>query len=82
MDMNEVRRVYNDRLKGELELAHSGRVVAIDPESGEYTLGDDLSEALDAALAAHPAGKFGVLRIGGGAVVRVGALPEDSRMGT
>ena len=73
MDMNEVRRVYNDRLKGDLESSHSGRVVAINPESGEYYLGDDLSEALDAALAAVPDGKFGVLRIGGGAVVRVGA---------
>lgn len=73
MDLRAVHRIYDERLKAGLEPMHSGKVVAIDPETGEYFLGDDLTQALDAALAAHPGRKFGVLRIGGGAAVRVGA---------
>jgi hypothetical protein len=43
---------YDENLKDELEPEHTGRYVAIEPDSGRYFLDDTGSEALAAALAA------------------------------
>ena len=55
---------YDEKLKEELEPEHTGRYVAIEPESGRYFLADTGTDALKAALAAIPDGHFYLARVG------------------
>ena len=55
---------YDEQLKEKLEPEHTGRYVAIEPDSGRYFLDDTGSGALNAALAAIPDGLFYLARVG------------------
>src|SRR5437868_6356027 len=55
---------YDEKLREELEPEHTGRYVAIEPESGRYFLDDTGSGAINAALAEMPEGHFYVARVG------------------
>ena len=55
---------YDEHLKEELEPEHTGRYVAIEPESGRYFLDDTGSGALNAALAEMPDAHFYLARVG------------------
>jgi len=57
------QEVY-ERLKGDLEPAHEGEIVAIHPESGEHFLGKTLNEADEKAFAKHPDEWLYFVRIG------------------
>jgi len=57
-------QVYEDKLKNRLESSHKGRFVAIEPDSGNYFLGDTGSKALWAAHKAMPEKRFFLKRIG------------------
>lgn len=56
-------------IRDELEPAHEGEIVAIDPDSGEYFLGKTLMEANEAAFAKHPNELLCFVRIGSSAVM-------------
>lgn len=56
--------VYDERLKGLLEPEHTGRYVAIEPESGRYFLADTGTAALLAGRAEMPSGLFYLARVG------------------
>ena len=58
------RAFYDEHLKEELEPEHTGRYVAIEPESGRYFLADTGSGALEAALAEMPDSLFYLARVG------------------
>jgi hypothetical protein len=55
---------YDEHLKEKLEPEHTGRYVAIEPDSGRYFLDDTGSGALNAALDALPDSHFYLARIG------------------
>ena len=55
---------YDEKLKDELEPEHTGRYVAIEPDSGRYFIDDTGSEALAAALSAMPHSLFYLARVG------------------
>ena len=57
------KEIYG-RLQGELEPAHAGEIVAIDPESGDYFLGATLGKANDAAYQKYPDRWIYFVRIG------------------
>ncbi len=65
-------RIYDERLRAALEANHHGRFVAIEPESGDYFLGDTLDAAADAAQVAHTARRSHVLRVGYRAALFIG----------
>ncbi len=44
--IEHAKRIYAEKLRAELELHHLNRFVAIEPESGEYFLGDTFDEAV------------------------------------
>ena len=69
-----VKRIYEDRLRKDLESSHLDSFVAIEPESGDYFLGRTLSEASAAARATHPGRRTGVLRVGHEAALHIGAI--------
>ena len=62
--IDRAKQTYNDRLAAKLEPAHTGKIVAIEPESGAYFLGDDEVEAADNARAAGCVEPLYFLRVG------------------
>ena len=48
--IDRAKRVYADRLQLDLEREHFNRFVSIEPESGEFFIGDTLDEAVQAAV--------------------------------
>jgi hypothetical protein len=75
--MEIVRRgqeIYDRRLRAGLEATSEGRFVAIEPDSGDYYLGESLSEAIQAARAAHPDQLVFALRVGHRTTVDLGVV--------
>lgn len=58
------QRLYDERLRDLLEPSQAGRYVAIDPDSGNYFLGDTGTEALLEARHALPETMFYLARVG------------------
>ena len=72
------KAIYGRQLQAELEAAHPGRYVAIEPESGENYLADSFEKAVAAARAAHPNCISFVVRIGHPAAIHLGGLKSRS----
>jgi hypothetical protein len=68
------KTIYEERLKAKLESTNPDDFVAIEPDSGDYFLGKSLSEAIQAARAAHPQRLPFVLRVGQKTTVELGVL--------
>jgi hypothetical protein len=58
------QRLYDERLRDLLEPSQAGRYVAIDPDSGNYFLGDTGTVALLEARRALPEAIFYLARVG------------------
>jgi hypothetical protein len=67
------RRVYDLRLKLDLEANHHGRYVAIEPISGDFFLADKFIDAALAAKHAYPDRKSFVIRVGFDAAFHLGS---------
>jgi hypothetical protein len=62
------------------EARHKGKLVAIEPESGEYFIGTTMLEAFHKALKRHPGKEFVFKRIGFRWTIRqAGGLRKASR---
>lgn len=76
VDVDEfVRRaeeIYATKLRGVLEPEHVDEFVAIEPESGDYFLGETLSEAAQAARKAYPHRLTHAMRVGHRAALHFG----------
>jgi hypothetical protein len=72
--IERAKRLYAERLQAELEPQHRNRFVAIEPESGEYFLGDTFDEAVKSARAKHPSRLSHTIRIGHRAAFHMGSL--------
>ena len=68
------KRISADHLQTQLEAEHLGRHVAIEPDSGEFFLGDSFGEAVSAARDAHPNRISFVIRIGHQAAIHLGGV--------
>jgi hypothetical protein len=66
------KRIYEEKLRAELEQSHLHQFVAIEPVSGEYFLGSTLSEAIGAARAKHPTRCTHAFRVGHQAAIHFG----------
>ncbi len=62
--IERAKQAYDERLAAKLEPEHTGEIVAIEPDSGDYFLGGDEVEAADNARAAGRKGPFYFLRVG------------------
>ncbi len=58
------QRFYNEQLKALLEPEHTGRFVAIEPDTEKYFLSDTAIDALDAGRAEMPDKLFYLVRVG------------------
>ena len=72
--IERAKRIYADQLQTVLEPQHTNRFVAIEPESGEYFLGDTFDEAVKSARAKHPSRLSHIIRIGHRAAFHIGSL--------
>ena len=68
----EAKRIYEERLRALLEESHSNEFVAIEPVSGEYFLGQTLSEAIGASRTKYPGRLAHALRVGHKAAIHFG----------
>jgi hypothetical protein len=73
---NAARRLYAEQLRELLEPNHKDEFVAIEPVSGEYFLGQTLSEAIAASRSKYPDRLAHALRVGHEATVHLGMLTQ------
>jgi hypothetical protein len=74
--IERAKRIYAEQLRAVLEPQHLGRFVTIEPESGEYFLGDTFDEAVKSARAKHPARVSHTIRVGHRAAFHMGCMPR------
>ncbi len=60
----KARRIYEAKLREELEQKHSGKYACIEPLSASYFLGNTVDQAVNAAIDAFPERLTYTLRIG------------------
>jgi hypothetical protein len=72
--IERAKRIYAEQLQAGLEPGNLNRFVAIEPESGEYFLGDTFDEAVKAATAKYPSRLSHTIRIGHPAAFHMGGL--------
>ncbi len=69
---SEAKRIYEDELRASLEQSHMNEFVAIEPVSGEFFLGQTLSEAIGASRRKYPDRLAHALRVGHKAAIHFG----------
>jgi hypothetical protein len=72
--IDHAKRIYACQLQAALESQHRNRFVAIEPESGDYFLGDTFDEAVKSARAKHPSRLSHTIRIGRRAAFHLGGM--------
>ncbi|MFW6169311.1 MAG: hypothetical protein ACODAD_02395 [Planctomycetota bacterium] len=72
----EAKRLYETKYRSTLESSHWGAFVCIEPEAGEYFLGDTFDDAVNKAIDAYPDRLTHTLRVGHVAAVHLGAMPR------
>ena len=70
--VRRAEEIYATRLRPILEPEHVDEFVAIEPESGDYFLGNTLNEASRAARQSHPDRLTHVMRVGHRAALHFG----------
>lgn len=70
--IDRAKRIYAEQLQSFLEPEHTDRFVAIEPESGEYFLGDTFDEAVRSARTKYPSRLSHTIRIGHRAAFHIG----------
>ena len=71
---SKAKQIYRDRLRERLESSDHGRFVCIEPESGDYYVGDRFDEAVNQAIDVPPKCLTHTLRIGHAAALHLGVL--------
>jgi hypothetical protein len=72
--IERAKRIYSEQLQAVLEAQHMNRYVAIEPDSGEYFLGDTFDEAVNSASAKHPSRLSHTIWIGHRAAFHIGGM--------
>jgi hypothetical protein len=70
--IDRAKQLYANRLQAELESRHMDQFVAIEPESGEYFLGDTFDEAVKSARTKYPSRLSHTIKIGHRAAFHIG----------
>ena len=72
--IDRAKHLYANQLQADLESRHRDRFVAIEPESGEYFLGDTFDEAVKSARTKYPSRLSHTIWIGHRAAFLVGGM--------
>ena len=71
---DRAKRLYEEKLRQTLEKDHFGAFVCIEPESGEYFLGETFDDAVNKAIDTHPDRLTHTLRVGHAAALHLGVM--------
>ena len=69
------RQIYEPMRTG-LEIEHTGKYVAIEPDSGDTFIAESFDDAVSAARSAHPNCVTHTIRIGHCAVFHIGLMEQ------
>jgi hypothetical protein len=76
MDLNDLaqqgKQIYENNLRHDLELNHLHQFVSIEPISGDYFLGNTMSEAIQSARSEYPDRLVYTMRVGHPATLEFG----------
>jgi len=72
--IDRAKQIYANHLQNVLESQHVDRFVAIEPESGEFFLGDTFDEAVRSARTKYPSRLSHTIRIGHRTAFHIGVL--------
>ncbi len=73
---SKAKEIYGERLRERLESSDFGRFICIEPESGDYYVGDTIDGAVNQSIDAHPDRLTHTLRIGFSAALHLGVLSQ------
>jgi hypothetical protein len=73
--VHAAERLYETRYRSQLEPAHNGEFIAIEPVSGDFFLGKTLSAAIQAARQTHPTRLPYAMRVGAHPAIHLGTWP-------
>ena len=65
-------RVYDAHLKAKLEQDHLGKVIGLEPESGEYVIGEHYVDVCRECHERFPGKQVYCFRVGGGGAAQIG----------
>jgi hypothetical protein len=68
------KRLYEDSLRLRLESTHLNSFVAIEPDSGDYFIADNLSDAIQGIRQKYPERLAYAMRVGHPAAIHIGVL--------
>ena len=72
------QEIYEKSVRSQVEDGNTGRIVAIDIDTGAFEVGDDVLTASDLLLARRPNAQTWLVRIGREAVHRFGHWTADA----
>ena len=68
------KKLYAEQLREKLEGSDHGRFVCIEPQSGEYFVGDTFDDAVNKAIDVYPDRLTHTLRVGHSAALHLGVM--------
>lgn len=68
------RKLFDEQLREELEVSSHGKFICIEPQSGEYFIGDTFDDAVNKAIDAYPDRLTHTLRVGHSAALHLGVM--------
>lgn len=74
--ISRAKEIYEQRLKQSLELDHCDQFVAIEPDSGDFFIGDTFDDAVKLARSKHPSKLTHTIRVGHAAAFHIGGISE------
>lgn len=75
--IRKAKELYERNLKHDLETTQRDKFVAIEPESGDYFVGDTLDDAVKLARNKHPGKLSHTIRVGHRAALHMGVVHFD-----
>ena len=70
--------IYERDIRQQIEATHHGDIVAIDVDTGDYAVAENVVTAWKSLLSRHPDGGFWFVRVGYPAVYHLGGRPLGS----
>ena len=68
------KKLYDEQLRKKLEGSDHGKFVCIEPQSGEYFIGETFDDAVNKAIDAYPNRLTHTLRVGHSATLHLGVM--------
>ncbi len=72
--ISRAKKIYDQRLRGDLEANHRDQFVAIEPDSGDFFIGETFDKAVKLARSKYPSMLSHTIRIGHAAAFHIGEM--------